>query len=264
MKFIFNPKSIFVGLIILLVTSKLISLLNISFVFTGGDDLVFWQMAKDYGKGIFKEPFMYGQNYNYAIESFFSVPLLKLGVPYQYALPIATTALGIFPFVMFGYGFLKKEMFLASYLWLVIPIAMPIEYDIMTTITRGFINGLFFTGFLVFPLLSVHKSKSFILFGFCAALGYVTNPNSLVFSFPIGVYLFLQNFKNYKFYVLSLLSALPILILFYFSKQFYVDNPEYKVHSMWELTYSFQRIQETFTRFERAFKYLTPVFWFAN
>ena len=249
---------------ILLVVSKLITMFNFSFLYTGNDDLVFWEIAKDYSHGIFQEPFMYGQNYNYALESLLATPLIKLGMSYQYALPITTALMGVFPFVLFAIGFFRKKWFAASFIFLLVPIAMPIEYDIMTTITRGFINGLFFCSFLIFPVLFPSRKSSFLIFGLFVALGYITNPNSLVFSFPIGIYLFLSNFKDYRFYVFVFLGAIFPLVLFYFSKQFYLNNPEYEVHSMWDLTYSFQRIGETFYKFDRAFKYLTPFFWFAN
>ncbi|MGB1041329.1 MAG: hypothetical protein ACPGVD_10685 [Flavobacteriales bacterium] len=259
-----NSKLIFIGLLALTLISKFITLINLSFLFFGGDDLVFWQVAHDYSNGLFIEPFMYGQNYNYAIESILAVPLLKLGMPFQYAMPLTTMFVGILPFLFFAFVLFRKGWVVPSYIFLVIPLAMPIEYDIMTTITRGFVNGLFFSSFLVIPLLEPKSYKSYLLFGLMASLGYVTNPNSVVFSFPVGLYLFFNNYNTYKFYLIVLLSAVLPLCFFHVSKGFYIDNPDYLVHEMWELTFSFKRIWETLNNLNRPMQYLNPVFWSAN
>lgn len=109
MKFSKSFSLLFLILVIALIFSKAISLVSFGFEFTGNDDLIFWQMAQDYSQGIFHEPFLYGQNYNYGIESLFSIPLLWLGVPLRYALPITTAWMGIFPFVVFAIGFFRKK-----------------------------------------------------------------------------------------------------------------------------------------------------------
>ncbi len=261
MKFLSNSRLVFLILSVLLIVSKLITLFNFSFIYTGNDDLIFWQIANDYSQGIFHEPFMYGQNYNYAIESLFAVPLLKLGIPLAYAMPITTMWMSVLPFLLFAIGFYRKKWFLASYIFLTIPVLMPIEYDIITTITRGFINGLFFSSFLIFPLLNPNKISSFIVFGLFASLGFVTNPNSILVAFPIGLYLFFTNFKNWKFYVFTVISMTPTLVAYYFSKQFYLYQPDFVVHEMWDLNYATTRVWETINHLDRSFAYLTPVTW---
>ncbi|MGB1033150.1 MAG: hypothetical protein ACPGWM_11055, partial [Flavobacteriales bacterium] len=72
-------------------------LLEYGFRFTGSDDTIFWQVANDYANFDFHEPFLYGQDYIYAIESLVSVPFLWLGVSPQYALPLGTLVVCLFP-----------------------------------------------------------------------------------------------------------------------------------------------------------------------
>jgi len=60
----------------LVIISRILTLTEFSFKYTGSDDVIFWQTAMDYSKGIFHEPFFYGQNYNYALESIIAVPLV--------------------------------------------------------------------------------------------------------------------------------------------------------------------------------------------
>lgn len=255
---------LFLILLGLLLVSKAISLVGFSFEYTGNDDLIFWQMAKDYSQGIFHEPFMYGQNYNYGIESLFSVPLQLLGVPLRYALPITTAWMGIFPFVVFAFGLFKKKHITSAYLFLLIPVLMPIEYDIITTITRGFINGLFFVSFLIFPVLSPFKSRSFLVFGLFSSLAVVTNPNSALIVLPIGLYLFFFNWNSVLFYVFTFLALIPVFVGYFFSKYFYEIHPDFVVHQLPELTYSFTRVWETLQQMDRSFAYLTPIFFGGN
>ena len=255
-----KPTLLFLVALALVIGSKAIALVYFSFQFTGNDDLIFWQMARDYAHGYFFEPFMYGQNYNYGIESFFAVPLLKLGVPFQYALPITTAWMGVFPFVVFSFGFYRIKQFVPAIICVSIPVWMPIEYDIITTITRGFLNGLFFTSFFIFAVLKPSRTSSFFLFGICASLGVITNPNSVLLSIPVGIYLLLVNVKSLRFYVFTSVSMIPGFVLYYFSKQFYVLNPDYVVHQLPELTYAFSRIAETLVQLDRSFAYLSPLF----
>lgn len=243
---------------------KFLTLSEFCFQYTGSDDLIFWQSTMDYSNGIFHEPFFYGQNYNYAFESIISVPLVAIGVPVYIALPIMSSFVGIFPFFLFSIILFRKDYALNSYMFLLIPLTLPIEYDIITSITRGFTIGLFFCSFLIFPLLNPSKKKSFIILGLSVSTGYIMNPNSLIFSFPICLYLLFINYKKPLFYSLSIVSAIPALIIQYFSRQFYVHNPEYNVHSMWQLDFSFERMVDGFCHLDKFFRYLTPVLWLGN
>ena len=66
------------------------------------------------------------------------------------------------------------------------------------------------------------------------------------------------------FYILCFISTILPLIFHYFSKQFYIKNPDYLVHSMWNLNYGFKIMVKGFLHLDRFFRYLTPVFWLGN
>jgi len=68
---------ILICLFVLLLTTRFLILKDFGFQFAGHDDQIFWQAANDYAKGIFQEPYFYGQNYNYALEALFAAPLNK-------------------------------------------------------------------------------------------------------------------------------------------------------------------------------------------
>jgi len=252
----------FLGLLVLL--NRFLVLKAFNFQYTGSDDLIFWQAAVDYSHGIFHEPFFYGQNYNFAFESILAAPLIIIGVPVFIALPIISSIIGIFPFLLFSIVLFRRGYTIDSYLFLLIPLALPIEYDIITSISRGFTSGLFFCSFLIFPLLSPTKVKSFIILGFSVSLGYIFNANSLILSFPVCLYLFFKNYKNPAFYLVCIVTSIPALFIHYISEQFYVHHPEYLVHTMWKLNYSFQLMIADISHLDNFFRYLTPLYWGGN
>lgn len=255
------PKLIFYFLLFLLVISKVLTLIYYGFEYTGTDDLIYWHMAKDYSEGVFHEPYFYGQAYNFPIEAYFAIPLLKLGLQPHLALPISTTFLAIVPFLFFSFILLRKKQILTSYLLLAIPICMPIEYDIITSMSRGFVNGIFFSSFLIIPLLYPKKYSSFLMLGLSISFGFIANPNSVIICFPIGLYLLLMNISTWRFYLFTLLSMLPAILFLYLAQQFYIENPDYISHKMWVLYFSFEELVTRLGQLDSFFTYLTPIYW---
>ncbi len=253
--------SIFLLLLFLVILDRTLFLVNFSFQYVDSDQMIYWQAANDYMKGFFHEPYFYGQNYSFLLEALLSVPFLKLGVPLNYSMPIVTSILSLFPFVLFAFVLYRKSFFVESFVFLAIPIALPIEYEILTSITRGFVTGLFASGFLIFCLIKPHKKSSFILLGSISGLAYILNPNSIIFVLPIGIYMLLKNYKSFYFYIFNIISVTPFLFIEYLSKQFYIHHPEYIVHSMWTLNYSFKTLITAFGHLDNFFSYLTPVVW---
>jgi hypothetical protein len=257
-------KLVFIFLLLLVFVNRFLVLFYFGFKFTGSDDLIFWHMAKDYSEGVFHEPFFYGQDYNYPLESIFAVPLIWLNVPYFIALPLVTSLLTVFPFCLFSFVLFRKKYYLNAYVFLLILLAMPIEYEMLTSMSRGFVSGLFFSSFLIFPILEPNKVRSFWILSLSIVLGFIVNPNSVIISLPVCFYLFLINYKRINFYLIFIVVTFPFLFLQYLSKQFYVDNSDYIVHTMWHLTYSFDLLLHTLSNLDTMFKYLTPIYWKGN
>lgn len=256
-----KEKIIYLALLLILLSGKIVNLVEFGFQYTGSDDLIFWVTGIDYAKGIFHEPFFYGQNYNFALEALMSIPLLWLGVPAYYALPIVSVFIGVFPFLLFAHVLYQRGYAIPAYIFLLIPITLPVEYDLITSMSRGFTSGLFFCSFLVYPLLDPKKTKSFVILGWSISLAFVLNPNSLILSFPVSLFLLFHNFKNWKFYIIPLIIAIPVLGLQQWAQHFYEIHTDYKVHFMWVLEYDFELFSQAFSNLNQYFRYLTPIFW---
>ncbi|HQI46269.1 MAG TPA: hypothetical protein PLC59_09445 [Bacteroidales bacterium] len=252
---------IFLFLLVILIVERFVFLLKFGFVYTGSDDMIFWQAATDYMQGIFHEPYFYGQNYNFMLEAFLAIPFLKLGMDYNFTFPIVTNIITLFPFILFAFVLYRKSYFIESFVFLIIPLTMPVEYSILTTITRGFVSGLFFISFLIYPILYPTKKKSFFIFGICASLSYIFNPNALIVAVPIGIYLFLNNYKSPLFYIINIVCSTPILYIEYLAKQFYEIHTDYKVCWMWKLEYSFKQLFYDLKHLDNVFSYLNPIIW---
>jgi hypothetical protein len=257
-------KFIYFFLLALLLCDRLLLLFNFNFEWVGSDDLVFWQAANDYAKGIFHEPYYYGQNYNFMLEALFAVPLIKLEVPFQIAFPLVTSFMAIFPYIFISRYLFKKNLFLEAICFLAIPICLPIEFGILTSITRGFISGLFFAGFLFIPLMEPTKRSSWIISAFSVSLGYIFNPNSFVFTLPVLLYLFLNNLKQIQFYFIHICIALPFLLLEHLAKGFYKDHLDHVVHFMAPIIFSADYFIQSVQILDSYFNYTSPGLWIAG
>jgi hypothetical protein len=255
------PSTIFWALVFLLIVSKLLTLVTFGFQYTGTDDLIYWHMAQDMSEFVFREPFFYGQAYNFPLEAYVAVPLIYLGFTPQFALPIAASFISLFPFLFFASVLFRSGRKMASFWILALVIGMAIEYDIITSISRGFTNGIFFSSFLIYPILFPSKKSSFLILGLSISLGFVANPNMLVFALPVAFYVFLENISNVKLYLYGVLGVIPALAFYYFAHQFYELNPDYISHKMWILTFSWEDFILAFTKLDTLFKYLTPFIW---
>jgi hypothetical protein len=194
------------------------------------DQPIMWLGAKHYSQGLFYEPRFYGQDYNTMMEALVAVPFIKLGIMVYYAVPIATHLLFLTPFLFTAiYLFIKRKKEESLFV-LAVLLCMPVGYDIMNSIPRGFVTGVFFSSFFVISLL-YPKNWNFILVNtFFAFVGYLVNQNSVLVSAPILCYLFLINYKEKKYYVYSFIGLVLAIPVYYLLNQFYKTHPNYVMY----------------------------------
>jgi hypothetical protein len=257
-------KAAFLFMLGLLLLDRLLILYYFGFRYTDIDEMVFWLGANDYSRGVFHEPFFYGQNYNYMLEALFAVPFIWAGFPVKFVLPAVTSFMALFPYIFISCKLKSAGKFVAALFFLFIPLSLPAEYGMITSITRGFVTGLFFTSFLIYPLLMPEKKSSWVIAGVFSAIAFIMNANSLNVSIPVLAYLFFVNYRSWNFYLLGIVSALPFLVIDWWAKRFYELNPEFLVHSMWKLSYSFSTMIKSFNNLDRFFSWLFPFFPFAG
>lgn len=253
-----NWPILFVSLLTILQQGRVIW--SHGFKFTGSDQTVLWQITRDLSNGHFYEPYFYGQNYNFPLESWLVVPFFKIGFPEWIIFPLVTSFLFLFPFFILGYTLWKKDNHFGALISIGMPLLMQIEFNIISGLSRGFVTGLFVAGFL--SLLLDKKTKfSFFLFGFVGISALAINPNSVVFVAPAGLYFMFQNLKKPSFYILGAIGGSIPLILKYTADQFYVIHPEYMLHSLWGNSFSFVALKDGILEMSQIFQYSMPVLW---
>ncbi len=193
--------------------------------------MVTWNCAYDYSQGVFHEPFFYGQAYNYMIEAFLAVPLLWSNVPIHIALPIVTSLISLLPFVVLAIIFFRRDYIFWSCLTLAIPVLLPLEYNLLTSMSRGFIQAHLFVPFLFIPLFAPEKKRNVTILFVASSLSFFMNQSSVLIILPIALFVFSYHFKSVSFYLKSLI-VIPFYIVDYFAKDYYRLHPERVLHEM--------------------------------
>ncbi len=214
-----------------------------------------WSGAKHFSQGLFYAPRYYGQDYNTMMEGLFAVPFMKLGVPVYYAVPLATHLIFLTPFLFTAFYLFKKQKKEHAIFVLAVLLCMPVGYDIMNSIPRGFITGMFFTSLFV---VSLHNPKNyrFILINvFLSYVGYLVNQNSVLVSAPVLFYLFLVNYKDKKFYIYAVIGLILAVPIDYGLNHFYKVHPDYILYGF-SNEYSFTYFKEAILNFNDRFAHI--------
>ena len=213
----------------LLIIDRSLSLVNFGFVYTDLDQTVLWNGAMDYSRGIFHEPFFYGQAYNYMLEALLAVPLLWLDISVHKALPLVTGFLSLLPFFIIGLLLMRNGRPFWAILSLCIPVILPIEYGFLTTISRGFVQAHLFVPLLFLPFLDPSKRKNAIVLFAAAGASLIGNSSSILIVVPIIIWVFLHQFRSVHFYLSSII-VLPFFIVDHLAKGFYEAHPGRVLH----------------------------------
>jgi hypothetical protein len=221
------------------------------------DQPIMWLAARNMADGLFYEPRFYGQNYNTLMEGLLAAPLLWLKIPCYYAIPAVTHLLFLFPLVFPAIYLFYHNYRIHALLLLSFNICMPTGYDILNSIPRGFVTGLFFTAFFVPGLLNPKNVNWFLLNLLMAITGYFVNPNSVLVSAPLLFYFFLVNYKDKKTYFIILAGLAVGLIMQYFFDGYYLRHPERTIYSL-NTGFGFNYFFDNISHLDERFGLLSP------
>lgn len=214
----------------LLVVDRARYVVRFGFVYTDADQTTLWYQANDVAHGHFREPCFYGQDYGPALEAWLAVPMLRARVPVWVALPVVTAALGILPFVVLALAAYRSGHRWAAPMMLLVPLALPAEYVIVSSIPRGFVNGLAVAAPAASCWTFGHSRRAFALGATTAILALATNLNASILLLAAGAYALLTHTRNRNFYLYSFIGvaiALPAPLLVWW---FYRAHPQRVVY----------------------------------
>ncbi len=222
----------FIACLVLIFITHYLIFIDININHVDSDQPLIWIAASDYSRGLFFEPRFYGQDYNTNMEGLFAVPLLWLDVPVYIAVPLATHFIFLFPFLFTACWLFFNARKSHALLVLAILLCMPSTFDILTSLPRGFVTGLFFTSFFVLSIKDPFHRSYLILNTLMAIVGYFVNPNSVVASIPLLFYLFLHHYRDKRYYIITACCLLSVIPLYLILDKFYDDHPEYIVYGL--------------------------------
>jgi hypothetical protein len=202
-----------------------------NFVFTDGDQVLMWYGAKEFALGNFHETRFYGQSYNTMFESILAAPFYKMGFDINKLLPVITCILTLFPFIFISIIQFFKGATKSALLIISLPLILPINYSLITSIPRGFVTGIFFSSLLFFCITKEGSRINYFIAFLLLVLSYSVNPNSVLFSIPCLVYLILNNCTKRNFYKPALFGLCTGLLTHYLLNLFYLLHPNYNLHT---------------------------------
>lgn len=213
------------ALIALGVLDRAFLLSAFGFRYIGIDDALMQQVAADYGNGIFREPFLYGQNYNPMLEALLAAPFVRLGAAPWIVLPIVTSLLALLPFWSFAWWSMRRGAIGSAWVFAGMPLLLPVEWGMMTSMPRGFVHGIAWTALVPWlqqgtrPLFK-HASTAFAL---VAAL--FCNPNVLPLVAGIGTWLIVRHFRSMLFWGMDLLALGMGIAVHFRTQAFFEGHP---------------------------------------
>lgn len=252
-------KGLFWGLWLTILVTRVWILTLFSFKVADSDQSIMWYAAKEFAQGRFHEPRFYGQSYNTMIEALLSVPLIELGVPVYYALPIITLLLSLVPVFILSFIAFRNMPALAVMV-LAVFMTLPIEYSLITSMPRGFVTGIAFSS-LAIPLLYKNASKiSFFLTGLIPVIAFSINPNAVILSIPIILIYGFQNQRKKELFGYAFLGLIAGIVIHASIQFYYVLNPMVSIHKS---TISFfpEGFLDGVKNMSAYFGDVTPVFW---
>lgn len=246
----------FVLFLAIILITRLLILFKVNLPFIDSDQPFMWAGVKDYSEVRFYEPRFYGQNYNTFLEALFAVPLYWLHVPVYYALPIATHFLSLFPFLFTAFYLFFHQKKENALLVLAIVLCETWGYDILTGIPRGFVTGLFFCSFFILSIFNPFNLRYIALNTVLAIAGYFVNPNSVIVSLPVLFFLFLRNYRNRNYYIVTLCSLLSAILFYLLFDLFYKLHPSYVILEL-RYDFNFSYFREVISHLDRHFAHIS-------
>jgi hypothetical protein len=254
---------ILIFLCLLNIFYRIVVLKQFAFAYTDSDQVVMWCGARDFSLGQFHEPAYYGQNYNSMIEALFASIFFKWVTP-RHAVPLITSFLALFPyFIVASVCYLKKRN-VQAFIVLAIPLLLPPEYDLVTSMPRGFVTGIFFAVIGSIAVYYPERKWGFFLFSFFNMIGISLNPNAVLITGSIGIILFFTNYKNKLFYLYAFAGAVLGALPYMYIQHFYEQHPKYIVHAQWKLEFSIDYLKQGFLDLNKNFAYIVPGYWYQS
>lgn len=212
------------------------------------DQLVMADMSSFYARGIIPEPYFWGQNYLFPVESWIATPLVLSGVRADIAIGLVSVILFYAPYLLGSFFALKSKRFVLFLCVALIPFLLPPAYIISTMIPRNFgtTSSLVATGIILILWGRGHKIL-FIMTGLVIGICFASNPATIV----LAPALLLQAKKSlWRWWLPSIATG---AVFIYSLGYFYVLHPEAIHYYPEPIALSISQLKESLTSPEILF-----------
>lgn len=202
------------------------------FRYIGIDDALIQQVAIDYGHGVFREPYLYGQNYNPMLEALLAAPFVRWGTPPWIILPAITSLLALLPFWSWGLFALKRRAVAAAVLLCGLPLILPLEWGLITTMPRGWVHGLALLAPLPWILRAPRTWLRHALAALFTVAAVLLNANALPLAAGAVIWLVSTDARKPTLWISLLAASLAALVLHTAAQDWYAAHPGSIIHPL--------------------------------
>jgi hypothetical protein len=141
---------------------------------------------------------------------------------------------------------------------------LSIEYEMLTSISRGFVTGIFFASIGI-SSITFHKSKfAKFIGGLLLGIGVYANPNCILLLPLLLPFTILSKDNFFKICITITLGFFIGLSLIAINSWFYSINPDMIIHDSPSLKTSISSFLTVISRLDNYFDFVTPIFWRAG
>ena len=249
---------LFWSIVLLGIIDRLL-ILQLTIGYASDDLTVIWLAAQDYSRGIFHEPFFYGQNYGVMLEALLAAPLVAFGADPIIAVPVVIAFIAMAPFWSFAfYYFLRKE-YVGALLFAALPLLLPPEHGIQYTN----LNGLAVLAICPWVQRIRNNALSAFLIGLVLTAAAAVNLNALVACAAFGTWFLFTQSKKPELIGWAALGTVPVLAGFWAAMHFYAQRPEAVMNTVfdWRFVFHGEGIPIAFGQLDAHFAWLFPIWW---
>lgn len=221
------------------------------------DLLVVWCGALDYARGIFHEPFFYGQDYGVMLEALLAAPFLGFGSHPVTAVAVCLGLLAIAPYLAFAWHHAARGEILPAMVHACMPLLLPVEHGLQITA----LNGLALLALV--PVAAVQRTAAVHAFLLGLVLGFAVfvNPNAALPALPWMVDLIHRHHRQWKTWAGLVLGTLPAVVCWAGARAFFMDHKDAVVNTIfdWRMHFKPHLIGEAFERPDLHFAWTGPL-----
>lgn len=220
------------AIVLLTISERAAVLVVFGFRYIGIDDALIQQVAIDYGNGVFREPYLYGQNYNPMLEALLAAPFVRWGAPPWIILPVITSILALMPFWSWSLFALRRHAVAAALVLCGLPLLLPLEWGLITTMPRGWVHGLALLAPLPWMLRARSAWVRHALAALTAVIAVLLNANALPLAAGAMIWLISTDAPKPTLWISLLGASLVGLVAHMAAQDWYASHPGSIMHPL--------------------------------